>query len=439
MMNESLSLFIVLPTLLALFALSALFSGSETALFSLTPIQIREMIHRNPRVGRRVEGLMKHPSLTLSTLLVGNTFVNFATASLAYILLNSLTPTYAEIISVPLVTLLLLLFGEVTPKRIAVDHAVQLAPFCSAYIRFWSILLRPFAVVMGASTKLFRRALRRERRRLNDDELLTVVEISANQGVLDDEEASMVDGVIRLADLKASDEMIPRVEMDFVDLDDPLEKNLARARHAMHRFLPACRGTPDAVLGFLDVPAWLLDPTHDIRKALRPALFVPENLPLDKLLKSFRARERKIACVLDEYGGTAGIITQSDILDLVASNVPERSDENEEIHRIGDTTWTVAGTTSIDEINHTLDLELSADDADRISGWMTFHAERIPYPGMIVEAQGIRAIVTGMRRRAIRSVRLTVLPREADTSDLKKIFEAEDREEAENDEEATLS
>ncbi len=396
--------------LLVLFILSAFFSGSETVLFSLSPIQVQRIRGRNPVAGARLETLLANPALLLSTLLVGNTLVNFAIATLGYIIAEALVPSWGEAIAIPLMTLLLLLFGEVAPKRLAILHAERLAPICSRLLLFWLWLLRPFNVVLNAGSGVFKRSLRRERRALSNDELRTVVEVGEEQGVLDAEEASMVDGIMRLSELKASDEMTPRVDIVGLDLDTPLESQLAVARASRLRYLPAYVRTPDAIEGFVNTVQFLLDPAHDVRKATSPALFVPENISLDELLITFRRSGKHIACVLDEYGGTAGLITRGDILDLITAPIAKAGAEAQ-IRQLGENVWLIDGTASIEEVNRRLDLELHAEGADRMAGWVTFHAGSLLSAGQSVEAQGCRATVRRIRKRRIDSIQLEVLAR----------------------------
>ena len=396
--------------LLLLFALSAFFSGSETVLFSLSPIQVQRIRNRNAVAGARLETLLDDPALILSTLLVGNTLVNFAIASIGYVVIDSLIPRWSEAIAIPLMTVSLLLFGEVMPKRVAINNAERLAPQCSRLLLFWLWLLRPFNVVLTAGSRVFKKSLRRERRALLTDELRTVVEVGEEQGVLDAEEASMVDGILRLSELMASDEMTPRVDMVGLDLDTPLEQQLATARNARYRYLPVYVRTPDAIEGFADAVQFLLDPAHDLRKATTPALFVPENVSLDDLLVTFQRSGKHIACVLDEYGGTAGLITRGDILELITAPVVKNAaGSGESIRRLQGDTWLVEGTVSLDEINRRLELGLEADDADRMAGWITFHAGRLPQVGQTVEAQGCRATVRRLRKRRIEAVQLEIL------------------------------
>lgn len=411
--------------LLVLISLSAFFSGSETVLFSLSPIQVQRIRNRDPVAGGRLETLLGDPALILSTLLVGNTLINFAIASVGFMMIASLVPAWGELIAIPLMTLVLLLFGEVTPKRVAISHAERLAPLCSRLLLFWLWLLRPFNLVLTAGSRVFKKSLRRERRALSNDELRTVVEVGEEQGVLDAEEASMVEGIMRLSELKASDEMTPRVDMAGLDLDTSVEQQLAIARQTRFRDLPVYVRTPDAIEGFVDVTRFLLDPEHDARKAISPALFVPENVSLDDLLVTFQRSGKHIACVLDEYGGTAGLITRGDILELITAPVAKGdSKERAPVQRLQGDVWLVDGTVSLEELNRQLDLALEADDADRIAGWITFHAGRLLQAGQSVEAQGCRATVRRMRKRRIDAIQLEVIERPVDSSE--RIQEGDD-------------
>jgi putative hemolysin len=404
--------------LLVLLSLSAFFSGSETILFSLSPIQVQRIRNRNSVAGARLERLLGDPAMILSTLLVGNTFVNFAIASIGYMMIDGLVPDWGEAIAIPLMTLTLLLFCEMAPKRLAIHYAERLAPPCSRLLVFWLWLLRPFNVVLTAGSRVFKKSLRRERRALSNDELRTVVEVGEEQGVLDAEEASMVDGIMRLSELKASDEMTPRVDMVGLDLDTPLETQLGIARKAHFRYLPVYVRTPDATEGFVDAAQFLLDPAHDVRKATAPALFVPENVSLDDLLVTFQRSGKHIACVLDEYGGTAGLITRGDILELITAPVAKGgAAQRPGIRLLKDDVWLIDGTVSLDEINRQLDLALEADNADRIAGWITFHAGRLPQAGQTLEAQGCRATVRRLRKRRIDAIQLEVLDRPEEDSE----------------------
>ena len=203
--------------LLVLFVLSAFFSSAETVLFSLTPRQLQTIERAKPSVARRIAGWQKEPALILSTILAGNTLVNFAIASLGYMVMLRFVETGTEAVSVATFTFLLLVFGEIMPKQYAMRHAERMAAFCVRLLLFWRIVLKPFSALMVAGSRVFGDLLTRERRALSDDELRTVVESAAASGELDREEASMVEGIMRLPDLYALNEMTPRVRLKGVE------------------------------------------------------------------------------------------------------------------------------------------------------------------------------------------------------------------------------
>ncbi len=413
-MMETLVLVAQLGLLLLLFALSAFFASAETALFSLSAVQVQRLHNRNIRGGGRVTELLRRPSRLLATLLVGNTLVNVAIASLGYAMIDDIVPVhdFSAVIAIPVMTLLLLIFGEVAPKRLAIAHAEKLAPFYSLVLLFWIRLFTPLRLLLESFSGKLRNMLRPERRSLSDEELLTAVELGAEAGELDEDDRSMVDGVLRLSEMQASDVMTPRVDMVGIDLDDEPADQLSQAKITRYHYLPVYRETPDAIEGFLDVTRYLLDPEHNLRRATSPALFVPETVALDDLLITLQRNQRHIACVLDEYGGTAGLVSRGDIIEIVTGDIPlGASFEVPEIQRLDERRWLIDGSASLDEINHELDLDLDADGVDRIAGWLISQAGRFLRAGESVEAQGCRVQVRRVRKMRVEQVLLEKLSR----------------------------
>ncbi len=409
----------VLTTLFAaLFLLSAFFSGAETILFSLTPSQRSRIGSANPEAGRRLDACLEDPALCLSTLLVGNTLVNFAIATLGYVLFVRLAPSWGAVASVPCTTLLLLFFGEITPKQIALRHAERLAPGCARLVLFWKALLNPLNMAFSFASRAFAPVLKRERRALSDAELVSVLESASERGEFAAADTEMIEGVLRLSEIHANDEMTPRVDIVGVDSDlvAPGEK-LRAPKDSRHRFLPVFRRTADAIEGVMDAETGKVE----------DALFVPEQVTLDDLLVTFRKSGKPLAVVLDEYGGTAGIITRNDIMELIMGPAVfgDRRDEPS-IVKIAPNVWTIDARASLDEINRELGLELEAEDADRLSGWVAFHAERIPHVGQEIEADGCRATVLKRRKRRVMLVKLEVLEYPKADSDEELIAETDE-------------
>ncbi len=257
--------------------------------------------------------------------------------------------------------------------------------------------------------------MNRESSAITEDEFRTIVEVGAEKGILDEEERTMVDGIIRLEDTQASDIMTPRVDLVGIDLDDPPEKYKQTARNVTFRYLPVYRDSLDNIEGILDVPKFLLSKNQDITKFMSSPYFIPETTPLDTLLATFQKEHRRIAIVADEFGGTAGMVTRGDILEEIVDDVDnEYGPEKIEIQQINDKQWLVDGSTSLEDINYELGLELEAEGVDRISGWVSAIAMHIPKAGEIIEAQNCRATIMKTRKQRIILVKLEILDNESD-------------------------
>ena len=399
-----------------LFALSAFFSSAETVLFSLTGAQRARIKERNPAADVRIGRCLDDQAALFSTLLVGNTFVNFAISTLGYYLLSGWLPAGGWL-AVPIMTVLLLLFGEITPKRLALKYTEEIAPLYAQMLWFWRGIFTPFNAVLRMSSRAFAPMLARERRALSDGELVSVMESAAENGEMSVADAKMVEGVLRLSELCANDEMTPRVDIVGYDVDLGEAERAAVLAGAKHRHLPVFRRTPDAIEGIIDVDTGKIE----------DALFVPETVALDDLLATFAKSGKPLAVVMDEYGGTAGIISVDDILELIVGpKVFRNPDAEPEIVQKAQNVWEIDGKASLDEINRTLDIELEAEDADRLSGWVQFHAERIPHVGQQIVADGCRATVLRRRHRRVVSVRLEVLERDDVGSDWELIAETDE-------------
>ena len=402
--------------LVLLFALSFFFSGSETILFSLSPSQRQRIGERNARAGAEVAECLGDSALLLSTLLVGNTLVHFAIASIGYRLFAAAIPC-GGVIAVPVMTVGLLAFGEITPKQIALRYAEELAPACARLLIFWRTVLAPFNFVLKSVSRAFRGALKRERRALSDEELVSVLEASAERGDFVREDAEMIEGVLRLSELCANDEMTPRVDMQTYDVDLPADMRETLVRAAKHRYLPVINRSPDVVMGVYDRATGT---TED-------ALFVPETVTLDDLLVTFRRSGKKLAIVLDEYGGTAGLISPDDILELIfGPSVFSRPDNEPLIAKKGPSVWEIYARANLDEVSREIGVELEAEDADRMSGWVAFHAERLPHVGQEIEADGCRVTILKRRHRRVSLVRLEVVERPEVESDEEILAETDE-------------
>lgn len=392
--------------LLALLACSAFFSSAETALFSLNPVQMHHMRNTHAAAAAQVRQLLSSPTRLLSTILVGNTLVNVAAAGVGFSIADLLAPGRGEIIAIPAMTFLLLVLGEVAPKRLAMARPEMLAVHYAPLLTGLVAVLAPLrGALEQVSVKVMQRHLRPMPRSLTEEEFRTVVEVGEEEGVLDREERTMVDGIIRLEETQASDVMTPRVDLVGIDLDDPPEERERIARSVTYRYLPVYSGSLDHVSGFLNVPQFLLSDSHDLGAATIGPFFVPETAPLDTLLAQFQKEDRRVAFVVDEFGGTAGMITRGDILEEIVSGVEnEYGDPKLDIQPAGENRWLIDGSTSLEDVNYELNLDLQSEGADRMAGWVLAQAERIPRINDTVEAGGCRVTVQRIRHNRITQV-----------------------------------
>lgn len=395
---------LLILVILALFTESALFSCTETALFSLNPILIHRIAQRRPKAAREIENLLSRPTRPLSTLLIGNTLVNIAAANLGFVLAERLLPGHGASVAIPVMTFLIIIFGELAPKRLAIRNAETLSVRLLPFIRVHMVLTAPFRWLLDRVTRSFSSHFEKRHSPVSNEELRTLVDVGEQEGVLNVEESAMIDGIIRLEKIDVRDVMTPRVDIVGLDLEDDPATWVATARQAAGRFLPAYRGSLDHIDGFVDIPHFVLSAQPDLKASLIPHFFVPDTMPLDNLLTLFQHEHIQIAIVIDEYGGTAGLITRDNILEEILPDMAGEPGGTGSIKPLGSSRWLVNGTTSLEDINDELDLNLTSDGADRIAGWVTEKAERLPRSGEVVTAQGCKATVGEVKHHRIKTI-----------------------------------
>ncbi len=389
--------------MLLLLCLSAFFSGSESALFSLDPLQVRRIKASKANAGQRIERLLSTPSRLLSTILIGNTLVNVAASSLGHSLIEHAIPRYGIFIAVPAITLLLLIFGEVTPKRLALHVPERVAVLFCVPIDLITLLMKPLSGVFNRIDRMLHRSTGSTD--LTEDEFRVALVEGESGGLLKSEERNIMEGIIRLEGLSAADVMTPRVDLVGIDPRLPSEHIRARVRSARFKYVPVYQDSIDHIKGFIDVRRFLLDQETTVDDCIIAAPCIPETLPLDKLLVFFRKKQARVVCVLDEFGGTAGIVTQGDVAEeIVADSEREIYASKTGMKQLGQNRWLVGGDTSINEINDELGTDFAPGNYTRLSGWLHDELDRIPRRGDVVESQNCRVIVRTVKLRRILSV-----------------------------------
>ena len=391
--------------LILLLCFSAFFSSAESALFSLDPVQVHRIRAKHPQAGARIERALSMPTRLLSMILIGNTLINVAAASLGYATLERLLPARGIVVAIPGMTVLLLVFGEISPKRLALHVPEQLSILCSRPIAFFMRAMAPATYALGWIASLLKRWLT-PTPAFTEAEFRTAMDESEERGVIDPEERSIVEGIIRIEGLTAGDVMTPRIDLVAIDETDSLSEIADIARKSRFRILPVYRETQDHIQGFLDVPRFLIAGGGDLDAAVLPPVFVPHATPLNKLMVMFQTRRRRAACVVDEFGGTAGIVTEGDVMEEILEGTRPAPSGRVGIEPAGDARWHVGGDMSLEEINAELGFHLAAENATRIGGWVSAHLKRVPRRGDVVSAQGCRVVVLGVRQRRVTHVML---------------------------------
>ncbi|MCI8797018.1 MAG: HlyC/CorC family transporter [Dorea sp.] len=416
--------------LFILLLLSAFFSSAETALTTVNKIRIRTLAEDGNRRAETVLAITDDSGKMLSAILIGNNIVNLSAASLTTSLAYSFGGSMVAIAS-GILTLLILLFGEITPKTMATIHAEKMALIYAPVISLFMKLMTPVIfVVNGLSIGilfLLRVDPNAKNTAMTENELRTIVDVSHEDGVIESGEREMINNVFDLGDARAKDVMVPRVHVTFADVNSTYDELLAIFREDKYTRLPIFEDTTDNVVGTINMKDLLLyDSTKEfhIRDFLREAYFTYEYKSISELLVEMRQASFNIAIVLDEYGETAGLITLEDILEEIVGEIHDEYDENEEdfIQEIDEREYIVEGSINLDELNSRLGLGLNSDEYDSLGGFIIERLDRLPEAGDSINTEdGIHMVVDRLDKNRIELVHLylpeTPLEKNDDTDD----------------------
>ena len=403
--------------------LSAFFSSAETSLTTANKIRIRSLAEDGNKRAKTLLKITDDSGKMLSAILIGNNIVNLSAASLTTSLAYSFGGSMVAIAS-GILTVLILLFGEITPKTMATIHAEKMALIYAPVISLFMKIMTPVIFLINGLSMGVLLLLRVDPNAKNDimteTELRTIVDVSHEDGVIESDEREMIYNVFDLGDAKAKDVMVPRVHVTFADVESTYVELLEIFREDKFTRLPVFEETTDNVIGTINMKDLLLyDNTKEfhIRDILREAYFTYEYKNISELLVEMRQASFNIAIVLDEYGETAGLITLEDILEEIVGEIHDEYDENEEdfIQEIGEREFIVEGSTNLDDLNDRLDLNFESEDYDSVGGFIIERLDRLPEAGdTITTEQGIRMVVETLDKNRIETVHLYLPEAEAD-------------------------
>ncbi len=402
---------------------SGFFSGSETALFSLTRRDLLGMEGSGGWGERITVRLTRRPQRLLNTLLLGNMLVNIAFSATAAVLVLNMRRTgrsgwvIAAVSVAPL--LVLILIGEVTPKMLAYSSAKRWSIFAAVPIFALQRLFRPVLwllelVLVSPITRIL--APRRpETNDITTEELASVMRLSARRGVLDHDTGAILQEIVELANLKTGDIMVPRIDVIAYDIEKSAEGLIQLFRRTGLRKIPVYEKNLDNVLGVIHAKRLLLCPDAPLRDLIRPVSFLPEAADLEKVLKQFRKTRKQMAIVVDEYGGTAGLITLEDVLEEIVGDIPDLHDAESPpaVQKKSETEYIVSGDLGIHDLVEAFGIAPEVRPVSTFGGLVTLLEGRIPRAGDSVTYRNLRFTVLTMRTRRVESILLELTGGEA--------------------------
>lgn len=407
--------------------LSAFFSSSETALTTVNLIRIRNLADNGDKAAAWVLKARRDQSKMLGAILIGNNVVNLSASSMLTVLVTDVFGSQAVGAATGVLTLLVLLFGEITPKTIATLEAEKNALRFARVICLLMTILTPVIFVVnllsGGVLRLLGVDPNKPTDSITEDELRTIVEVGHEKGVIESEEKEMINNVFDLGDSVARDIMVPRIDMSFVDVEASYEELMEIFRRDYYTRLPVYEDNTDNVIGIINMKDLILledRAAFSVRDYLRQPLFTFESKKLSELMIEMRKTSNNIVIVLDEYGATAGLITLEDILEEIVGDIRDEfdADEEDELKEISKGEYLADGSMNLDDINDRLGLELVSEDFDSLGGFMIDRLEHLPAEGEEVDTEEVRLVVEKVNKNRIDKVHIYVKKTVANEADL---------------------
>lgn len=407
-----------LVILVLLLSASAFFSSAETALMTSNKLRIRNLAENGDKRAEKVLEITANMDKMLSAILIGNNIVNLSASALSTTLTLKLFGSSLVGIATGILTFLILVFGEITPKNVASKNAEDMALKYIGIISVLVIVLTPAIYIVnkvaGIVISLFIKN-NDDNNMVTEDELRAMVEVSHEDGVIEKEEKKMIVNVVDFGDTVAGDIMLPRVDMVMVSVESSYGEILKIFREERYTRIPVYEESPDNVIGILNVKDFLLIENKEnfsVKEHLREPLYTYEYKKTSSLMVDMRKTGANIVIVLDEYGTTVGLITLEDMLEEIVGEIRDEfdADEDEGITKISDTEYLIDGSTNLDDVNDRIGLELSSEEYESIGGIIMEKLGRLPVEGEVITFDNIILTVKKMDHARIEKVGLKLKP-----------------------------
>jgi putative hemolysin len=398
----------MLPILILLAAASAFVSGMETALFSITAFQVRRWKERDAVTAEQFEKLMGDRRGVLSVILLTDTLINIPLILLAWTFVNSLSLPLPNWLKALAIFGFIIVICDLVPKMLALVDPFRFSKTAIRTLRMLMPVLGPFTRSLQRLAEkvadLFAKENPVPQDRLSDDELVTLVELGVEEGQLSPDEREMISEIIKLGDRTVKDCMTPRVDAFTIPDTLPNETVIEQASLKRHGRVPVYGDSPDEILGILDVKKFLLNHQEHYTDHLEAPSFVPETMRALDLLRAFLTHPQRLAIVVDEFGGTEGIVTFNDIAEEIIEDAVPRGGEALTIEEIGDGTWIASGNARLDDLSEITGVALEREGLDTIGGLIFTQLGYVPRPGAILEIDPLRLEIRQSNRKRVTEV-----------------------------------
>lgn len=414
-------------TIVLLLFLSAFFSSAETSLTTINPIKVRTLIDNGNKRAITLQKVKDQHGKMLSAILIGNNIVNISASSLATTMAIDVWGSYAVGIATGILTLLVLLFGEITPKNIAMFKSESLALFYAPIIYVIMWVMTPVIFIIDTIAGLFLKCFHinpGQKNLMTENELRTYVDVSHEDGVIESEEKDIIINVFDFSDSVAKDIMIPRIDMVTIEENASYNELMALFRECMYTRIPVYKDDRDNIIGLVNIKDFILvndKDTFHVSDIIRDAYYTYEFKKTADLLMEMKKTTNNVAFVLSEYGACAGMITLEDLLEEIVGEIRDEYDEDEDefIKKVSKDCYLIDGNRKLDDINDALGTHLESEDYDSIAGLVLQILDRMPTVGEEVQTpDGIRIKVESLNQNRITKV-LMRLPQEDATEDEK--------------------
>lgn len=404
---------IILLTIMACILLSAFFSGTEMGLLSLNHIRLRHEVETGKKKALVIYNLVKNPALIIACILIGNTFVNVS----ASVLTASMYKDH-ELLSGIVLAIVILIFGETIPKAIFRKEKNRLIIFLSPFLQLTFKILSPFLKSITYFTGPLGGANGKERNYLTKEKIKFLLDEGEKGGIVGKDEGEIFSKVFNLSEVKVKEVMTPRANMVCLDFNANIKEVIKVFKEHKYSRIPVYRGNIDEIIGIIydkDVLNFWEEERSDFRaiEFIRLPLFVPESKRVGDLIKEFKVKMIHIAIVVDEYGGTAGIVTLEDLLEEMFGEIQDEYDQEEMlIRKLAKNVYMIEGNTKIEKLKKKLQIDFPEGDFGTISGYILEILKHIPVTGEIVKCKNMTITVIDANEQSINKVKLEILTKD---------------------------